>query len=354
MIFDLDISKKEGQNKIQSYSSQGLFLERDKKIQKKSLTFQKPSKDLIFHEIGLNKGKLNFQSFYDETFKLDFTPISSCENVPGNYDNYLNITLSHIAKMRNIKFNYELESPLLYEDYPIQKIKEISSGDKKVLLLDLDETLIHADFKGIFLKDKNIKYDTMISFYSEEEEEEEEDDAKTKDDDSDSNMTDDENKDYSKKKILFKVGIFLRPGVKEFLDEASKYFEIGIFTASVKEYADAVINYLDPENKYIKFRLYRNNCVIIGDSLTIKDLRILKNIKLKNVILVDNNIYSFASQLKNGILINSFINDKKDSELSSVLFYLINYIFPADDVREVNEQFFQFVEIVNSIIENSI
>ena len=61
----------------------------------------------------------------------------------------------------------------------------------------------------------------MISFYSEEEEEEEENDAKTKDDDSDSNVTDDESKDYSKKKILFKVGIFLRPGVKEFLDEAS-------------------------------------------------------------------------------------------------------------------------------------
>ena len=41
MIFDLDISKKEGQNKIQGYSRQGLFLERDEKIQQKSLTLNK-------------------------------------------------------------------------------------------------------------------------------------------------------------------------------------------------------------------------------------------------------------------------------------------------------------------------
>ena len=62
----------------------------------------------------------------------------------------------------------------------------------------------------------------------------------------------------------YRVGIFLRRGAKQFLAEVSKYFEVGIFTASVKEYADAVIDYLDPDKNMIKFILYRNNCINVS------------------------------------------------------------------------------------------
>jgi len=39
----------------------------------------------------------------------------------------------------------------------------------------------------------------------------------------------------------------------------SKIFELVIFTASVQEYADKVINYIDPKG-LIKRRFYRNSC----------------------------------------------------------------------------------------------
>ena len=83
-------------------------------------------------------------------------------------------------------------------------------------------------------------------------------------------------------------------------------------------------------------------------------MKIFKNIPLKKIVLVDNNMYSFAPQLNNGILINSFINDKNDNELLNVFGYLINYILPSDDVRKVNEQFFGFRKIVDDIINNSL
>ena len=138
------------------------------------------------------------------------------------------------------------------------------------------------------------------------------------------------------------------------MEEVSKYFEVGIFTAGIPEYADAVINYLDPDNKYIKLRLYRNNCINVGDLIRVKDLSILKNINIKNIVLVDNNMYSFIPQMNNGILINSFYGDKEDEELNNVLRYLIDYIFPADDIRKINEQFFGFKTLMNEITKKLI
>ena len=70
---------------------------------------------------------------------------------------------------------------------------------------------------------------------------------------------------------------------------------------------------------------------------------------MKNIILIDNSIYSFAAQLSNGILINSFYNDKNDTELYNVMSYLMNYILPEEDIRKVNEQFFNFQQIKNDL-----
>jgi len=301
--------------------------------------------DSIKDKADSKKQNLNLKRFHNEVSKLKFCPIGSNANISGNYDNYLEVTLSHISQMKDIHFDDALESPSIYEHFPKKILEKIVKSDKKLLLLDLDETLIHADFDEEFLNDKQIKYDATISFVSEEMYSQE-----TKDDTNESSLTTDDSKEYSGEKIVNTVGIFIRPGVKEFLEEVSKYFDVGIFTASAREYADSVINYLDPNNKYIKFRLYRDNCINIGDLLRVKNLNIFKNIPLEKIVLVDNNMYSFAAQLNNGILINSFSYDKTDTELSNVLSYLINFILPAEDVRKINRDFFGFQNIVEEIL----
>lgn len=50
----------------------------------------------------------------------------------------------------------------------------------------------------------------------------------------------------------------------------SKYWEIVIFTAGLKEYADTIINDLDTQ-KVISRRFYRDSCVNI-EGIYIKDL----------------------------------------------------------------------------------
>ena len=95
---------------------------------------------------------MNFQR-ENETLKLNFNPITINENIPGNYDNYVGIALSHIAKMKNINFNNILDSLIMKENFLNERMDRISHNNKKILLLDLDETLIHADFKEEFFVD---------------------------------------------------------------------------------------------------------------------------------------------------------------------------------------------------------
>ncbi len=184
---------------------------------------------------------------------------------------------------------------------------------KRTVILDLDETLIHSDFKGIYEN-----HDHVISFNSDGE--------------------------------TFSVPIFIRPCLKDFLEHISENFELVVFTASVKEYADAVLNYLDPENKYFKSRFYRDSCMNISNKLFLKDLRIF-NRSLEQLVIVDNSIYCFANQLSNGVLINSFYNDKNDNELSNVQSYLLNYLSEASDVRVTNEQVFNFSSILSELLD---
>ena len=50
---------------------------------------------------------------------------------------------------------------------------------------------------------------------------------------------------------MFEPGINLRPYVRECLSQVSSRYQVGIFTASHKEYADAVIELIDPKRELI-------------------------------------------------------------------------------------------------------
>jgi len=82
----------------------------------------------------------------------------------------------------------------------------------------------------------------------------------------------------------------------------------------------------------------------------VKDLRILGNRDLSDVILIDNSVYSFAFQLENGVPIIPFYHDPKDEEL----FHLITYmqgVVQVEDVRYYNREAFNLVRLQNEINE---
>lgn len=122
--------------------------------------------------------------------------------------------------------------------------------------------------------------------------------------------------------LIPKAGINVRPYAKEILKELSSEFEIIVFTASHQCYANVVIDYLDPNGKYVQHRLFRQNCVVSYEGLYVKDLRIFKGRSLMDIILVDNAGYSFGYQIDNGIPIIPFYKNKDDTELKDLIPYL--------------------------------
>lgn len=90
-----------------------------------------------------------------------------------------------------------------------------------------------------------------------------------------------------------RVGFNIRPFTQEILKEANKNFEVAVFTASNAAYANNVIDYIDPTGELIQHRFFRPSCILQED-VYIKDLRIFKNVPLKDILIVDNAVYSFG------------------------------------------------------------
>jgi CTD small phosphatase-like protein 2 len=146
--------------------------------------------------------------------------------------------------------------------------------------------------------------------------------------------------------VIDQTAIFIRPYAKEILQVLSQHFELIVFTASHKGYADKVIDLLDPERKYITHRLFRDHCFKTKQGVYVKDLRIL-NRSLEKMVLVDNAMYSFALQLTNGVPIIPFNDSKADQELQHLSSFLLK-LRHVDDVRPIIHQHFRYDLLVQA------
>lgn len=112
-----------------------------------------------------------------------------------------------------------------------------------------------------------------------------------------------------------------------------------MFTAGVQEYADKILDQIDPERKIIKKRMYRQDCIQVQDFF-VKDLDVFIDREKENIVIVDNSIMSFAFDLDNGVPIQSFMgNEEEDKELLFLISFLEEAFYTQDVRPSIREAF---------------
>jgi len=130
-------------------------------------------------------------------------------------------------------------------------------------------------------------------------------------------------------------GIIVRPFAVSLIETLSAYYEIVIFTAASEEYANEVTEILDPDHKYITKVLTNCHCLYVNE-FYVKDLRIIADRQLDQMLIVDNSIISFAFQLENGIPVTPYFGEADDQELDYLTTYL-KALISAKNIVEKNK-----------------
>ncbi|KAI0723110.1 NIF-domain-containing protein [Earliella scabrosa] len=127
--------------------------------------------------------------------------------------------------------------------------------------------------------------------------------------------------------------VYKRPFVDYFLRKVSQWYTLVIFTASMQEYADPVIDWLDAGRGILGRRLFRESCTQLPNGSYSKDLSIVEQ-DLARVCLVDNSPVCYSINEANGIPIEGWTHDPHDEALLDLLPVLDSLRF-TNDVRRV-------------------
>ena len=126
--------------------------------------------------------------------------------------------------------------------------------------------------------------------------------------------------------------ILKRPHLDTFLVTLAPYYHITIFTASIRRYADAVIDLIDT-HQTVTQRLYRSQCTRDQHGQLVKDLSALGKGR-KRVVIVDNSPAAYSRNEDNAIPISTWYDEQSDTELRSLIPLLLA-LRNVDDVRTV-------------------
>ena len=143
--------------------------------------------------------------------------------------------------------------------------------------------------------------------------------------------------------VLYDVYVRKRPYLDYFLEVVSRSFEVVVFTASQRVYADVLLDLLDPEKKFVSHRMFRESCVLVQGNY-LKDLHVCGR-EYHRMVLVDNSPHAYGYQVENGIPIESWFDDDNDTELLKLVGFL-RKAFAAGDVRSVIREHFKTHELI--------
>jgi carboxy-terminal domain RNA polymerase II polypeptide A small phosphatase len=144
----------------------------------------------------------------------------------------------------------------------------------------------------------------------------------------------------------FRVGpyfIYQRPYLEDFIAAVAQDFNVGVWTASGETYATEVINRIFPA-ELLRFVWSSRRCTTArdwttGHYTTIKNLSKLRKhgYSLENIIAVDDTPSKYARSYGNLVTVREFVGDPTDAELPLLVRYLRSLLSVAN-VRTVEKR----------------
>jgi len=187
-----------------------------------------------------------------------------------------------------------------YRDLPLSPLSKhrLSLVKRKILVLDLDETLIHSYHDGMVRQ--MVQPGTPPNFVL---------------------------------KVVIdrhpvRFFVHKRPHVDYFLEVISKWYDLVVFTASMEIYGTAVADKLDNGRGILKWRFYRQHCTQEYGSYT-KNLSAVSQ-DLSSIFILDNSPSAYKLFPDNAIPIKSWFHDPKDTALLNLLPVLDALRFTSD------------------------
>ena len=169
----------------------------------------------------------------------------------------------------------------------------------KLLILDLDETLVHVTEKELAFS-ADFKFD--------------------------------------------KYHVHKRPYLEEFLVDISKHFTIGIWSSADDAYVMEIVKSIKPENVAFEIVWGRSRCSIkrdydLDNYIFEKRLDKLKKkgFRLEQIIIVDDTPEKSRTNYGNAIYIQEFLGDKADEELKHLLDYLLT-LKKVENIRRIEKR----------------
>lgn len=175
----------------------------------------------------------------------------------------------------------------------------LDSADKSLLILDLDETLIHAVDAPL-----EIQHD-------------------------------------------FKAGpyfVYKRPHLDQFIALVSSHFQLAVWSSSTPDYVAVIVDRLFSQDFELQFQWGRDRCVQRyhpewQSSYWVKDLKKVKRAgyDLDRVLIVDDTPRKLERNYGNAVYVRSFEGDQSDNELQQLAPYLMS-LADCPNVRTIEKR----------------
>jgi Dullard-like phosphatase family protein len=148
--------------------------------------------------------------------------------------------------------------------------------------------------------------------------------------------------------------IYKRPHLETFLNFCFSVFKVAIWTSSSKDYASGIVENILPDSQKPAFVWARDRCTYrrSPDTYELEWLKDLAKVKrrgynLEHIIMIDDTPAKLARHYGNLVTVKSFEGDLLDNELALLPAFL-SKLYKVENVRRVEKRYWRSAVIDNN------